>query len=64
MSQYSIDDALVLDTGDDPDRSAVTATDLDIDVEDAFEPLRPSHGGMTLAPALDQAGPAGGWCGS
>ena len=53
MSQYSIDDVLVLDTGDDPDRSAATATDLDIDVEDAFEPLRPSHGGMTLGGCAD-----------
>ena len=26
VSQYSIDDVLVLDTGDDPDRSAATAT--------------------------------------
>ena len=53
VSQYSIDDVLVLDTGDDPDRSAATATDLDIDVEDAFEPLRPGHGGMTLGGCAD-----------
>jgi hypothetical protein len=53
VSQYSIDDVLVLDTGDDPDRSAATATDLDIYVEDAFEPLRPGHGGMTLGGCAD-----------
>jgi len=51
VSQYSIEslprfigyDVPILDTGDDPDRSAATAADLDIDVEDAFEPLRPGH---------------------
>jgi hypothetical protein len=43
VSQYSIDDVLILDTGDDPDRSAATATDLDIYVEDALESLGPGH---------------------
>ena len=33
VSQNSVDDFLVLYTGDDPDRSAATLTDLDIDAD-------------------------------
>jgi len=66
VSQYSIEglprfighDVLVLDAtvrrlDDDPDISATKTADLDIDVEDAFEPLRPGHGGMTLGGCAD-----------
>ena len=36
MSQNSIDDVLVLDTCDDPDRSATKTADLDVDVENTL----------------------------
>ena len=36
MSQNSIDDVLVLDTGDDPGRSAAAAADVDVDTEHTF----------------------------
>ena len=48
MSQNSIDDILLLDTGDDSDRSAAAGADLDVYIEHALEPLSPSHGGMAL----------------
>jgi hypothetical protein len=34
--QYPIDDVLVLDTCDDPDRSATKTADLDVDVENTL----------------------------
>ena len=36
VSQYSIDDVLVLNAGDDPCRTTAAATDLDVDTEHAF----------------------------
>lgn len=48
MREDSVDDVLVFDTGDDPDRSTAAAADLDVYTEDAFKALRPGHGGMTL----------------
>jgi hypothetical protein len=53
MSQNSIDDILVLNTRDDPDRSSATATDFDVDVEDALEPLCPGHCHMSLRRRAD-----------
>lgn len=35
-NQYSIDDVLVLNAGDDPDRTTAAATDLDVDTEHTF----------------------------
>jgi hypothetical protein len=34
--QDPVDDVLVLDTGDDPDRSATKTADLDVDVENTL----------------------------
>ena len=39
MSQSSIDEGLVLNTGDDLDRSTAMNANLDIDTEDALESL-------------------------
>jgi type 1 glutamine amidotransferase len=39
--QDFINDALILDTGDDPDRSTTAVTDLDAYVEDAFKAAAP-----------------------
>ncbi|AQA17320.1 hypothetical protein BST95_02845 [Halioglobus japonicus] len=36
VSQYSTDDILVLNAGDDPDRTTAAATDLDVGTEHAF----------------------------
>ena len=47
MSQNSIDDSLLLDTGDDSDRSAAAA-DLDVYIEYALESLSPGHRRMSL----------------
>jgi hypothetical protein len=50
MSQDAIDDALVLNTGDDLYRStALTADlDIDIDIEDSLESLGPGHRSVIL----------------
>ena len=50
MSQDAIDDALVLNTGDDLYRStAMTADlDIDIDIEDSLESLGPGHRSVIL----------------
>ena len=39
MSQDAIDDALVLNTGDDLYRSSAMTANLDIDIEDSLESL-------------------------
>ena len=49
MGQDSVDDVLVLDTGDDFDSTSATATDLDVSIEDAFQALGPGHRGVTLS---------------
>jgi hypothetical protein len=36
VSQDPVDDVLVLDTRDDPDRSATKTADLDVDVENSL----------------------------
>jgi hypothetical protein len=36
VSQYSIDDVLVLNAGDDPDRTTAAGADLDVDTEHTF----------------------------
>jgi hypothetical protein len=38
-----LDDVGILDTGDDSHRPAAGQARLDIDPEDPFQPLRPSH---------------------
>ena len=43
MSQNSIDDVPVLNTGDDPDRPTAMTVNLDIDIEDALESRAPGH---------------------
>ena len=43
MSQNSIYDVLILNTGDDLYRSTATAANLDIDIEYALESLGPGH---------------------
>ncbi len=48
MSQNSIDDIPLLDTGDDSDRSATAAADFNVYIEYSLESLRPSHGGQAL----------------
>ena len=46
MSQNLVYDVLVLNTRNDLNRPAAPTADLDIDVEDALEPLSPGHRGM------------------
>ena len=48
MSQDAIDDALVLNTGDDLYRSTAMTADLDIDIEDSLESLGPGHRSVIL----------------
>jgi hypothetical protein len=48
MSQNSIDDVLVLNTGYDLYRSTATTANLDIDIEYALEPLGPGHCRLTF----------------
>ena len=48
MSENLVDNVLVFNTGDDPDRSAATTTDLDVDGKNAFQALSPGHGGVAL----------------
>ena len=47
MSQDPVDNVLVLNTGDDLDRSTAMIAnldiDIDIDIEDALESLGPGH---------------------
>lgn len=49
MSQYPVNDVLILDAGDDFYRPAAAAADFDVYVEDSLEPLSPGHGGMALS---------------
>ena len=41
MSENLVDNVLVFNAGDDLYRSTATATELDVDAEDALEPLSP-----------------------
>ena len=48
MSQDPVDNVLVLNTTDDPDRASTASTDLDVDIEYSLESLGPGHSRMTL----------------
>jgi hypothetical protein len=48
MSQDSVDNVPVLNTGDDLYRSTAMSANLDIDIEYSLEPLGPGHCGMTV----------------
>ncbi len=48
MSQDLVYDVLVFNAGYGFDSPTATTTDLDIDIEDAFEALSPGHRGVTL----------------
>ena len=48
MSQDPVDNVLVLNTTDDPDRASTASTDLDVDIEYSLESLGPSHSSMAL----------------
>ncbi len=43
MREDSVDDVLVFDTGDDPDRSTAATANLNVDIEYALESLGPGH---------------------
>jgi len=49
MSQDPVDDVLVLNACDDPDRTTAASANANVDIEYAFEPLRPGHCSMTLS---------------
>jgi hypothetical protein len=49
MSQNSIYDVLILNTGDDSGSSTAAAADFDVYVEYSLESLSPGHGGMALS---------------
>ena len=53
MGQDLVADVLVLNTGNDPDRSTAAAADLDVDIEDTFQALSPGHRGVTLSRCAD-----------
>jgi hypothetical protein len=48
VSQNPVDNLLVLNTSDDPDRSAAASTDFNVDIEYSLESLGPGHSRMTL----------------
>ena len=48
VSQNPVDNVLVLNTTDDPDRAFTASTDLDVDIEYSLESLGPSHSSMAL----------------
>ncbi len=48
MGQAPVDDALVLNTSDDTDRSAAASTDFNVDIEYSLESLGSGHSRMTL----------------
>ena len=48
MNQDPVDNVLVLNTTDDPDRASTASTDLDVDIEYSLESLGPSHSSMAL----------------
>jgi hypothetical protein len=48
VSQNPVDNVLVLNTTDDPDRASTASTDLDVDIEYSLESLGPSHSSMAL----------------
>ena len=48
MSQYLVDDRLILNTGDHPGVTSARRAHRDIDVEHAFQALRPGHGLVAL----------------
>lgn len=48
MVKYLLDHRGILDRGDDPDAAAARLAGLYVDIEDAFETLRPGHGYMAL----------------
>ena len=43
MSEDSINDVLVLNTRDDPDRTAAAAANFNVDIEHTFQSLCPGH---------------------
>ena len=43
MSQDPVDDVLVLNACDDPDRTTAASANANVDIEYAFEPLRLGH---------------------
>ena len=49
VSQDAVDNILILDASNYPDSTSATATDLDVYVEDAFQPLSPGHCGVVLS---------------
>ena len=48
MSQDPVDDVLILNASDDFDRSTAAAANLDINVDDPLQTLRPGHRSVTL----------------
>ena len=48
MSQYLVDDLLILDAGDHPGFTSTLWADRDIDVKYPFQALRPCHGPVAL----------------
>ena len=49
MSQDPVDDVLVLNACDDPDRTTAESATANLSIVYAFEPLRPGHCSMTLS---------------
>jgi len=49
MCQDSVDNVLIFNTRNDPDRTTAAAANLNVYVEDALEPLCPGHCRMSLS---------------
>ena len=49
VSEDTVDNVLVLNTGDHPYSPTTTAVDLNIDIEDTFQALSPDHRRVTLS---------------
>jgi hypothetical protein len=49
MSQDPVDDVLILNTRNDPDRTTAAAANFSVDIEHALESLSPGHRRVTLS---------------
>jgi len=59
--QDAVDGVLVFDAGDNPGSTSAPAADLDVYIEDALEPLRPSHYRVALGRCPDLSVVGGLW---
>jgi len=49
VSQYLIDNVLILNARNDPDGTTAATANLNVDIENSLESLGPGHSGMALS---------------